>query len=229
MDLAGDGEGVWQITPHGRFLGETLAQHNLVEGADVLELGAGMANHTIALARQRAKSLVATEIHESFLKFTRRNFRHNCPHYDSIEYRVADWLSLDGEYDVIVTNPPFAKSGKQNRRYYIDSLILDGHKLLRPGGRLIFVQSSMADLSETRARLAQNGFSHKVIATTQNPFRDYYFEDQTFMDEIQKVKNGFELRDGEYYETLYVIHSTLRAWSPPEGAHLPPATCHLKK
>ena len=50
MDLS-EGDGVWQITPHGRFLGKALAEFNLTKGADVLELGAGMANHTILIAR----------------------------------------------------------------------------------------------------------------------------------------------------------------------------------
>ena len=222
MDLGEGSEGVWAITPHGEFLGKTLAEFNLVEGAAVLELGAGMANHTILLARQRAASIVATEIHEDYLATAEANFERNCPDYSPIQFVVADWLSVEGSYDVIVTNPPFAKSGKQNRRYYIDSLILDGHKRLKLGGRLVFVHSSMADLGETKQRLQRNGYDLEIVASTQNPFRDYYFEDQTFMDDIQAVPNGFEVRDGTHFETLYVIHAKLRSWSPPEGAHLAP-------
>lgn len=225
MDLSSEGtedDGVWKVTPHGEFLAKALAEFDLVHGADVLELGAGVANHTILLARKGAKSVVATEIHETFLESTRANFERNCPDYSTIEYRVADWLNVEGTFDVVVTNPPFAKSGKQNRRYYIDSLILDGHKRLRPRGRLIFVQSSMADLQETQRLLDKNGYDHEVLISQQGPFRDYYFEDQTFMDEIQKVPNGFEVKDGQHYETLFVVHATLRDWSPPDGAHLPP-------
>ena len=50
----------------------------------------------------------------------KQNFERNCPDFPNIEYRVADWLSLDGKFDLLITNPPFAKSGKQNRRYYIE-------------------------------------------------------------------------------------------------------------
>ena len=223
MDLSHGGGDDWQVTPHGRFLGEMLAENNLVEGSDVLELGAGLGNHTILLARQNAARILATEIHESFLDSTRKNFAKNCPDFDAIRYEVADWLTGHSKHDVIVTNPPFAKSGKQNRRYYIDSLILDGHKRLNPGGRLVFVQSSMADIGRTGRTLDQNGYDHRIVGTTQNPFRSYYFEDETFMAEIREVENGFEMRGDEYWETLFVIEATLREWSPPEGAHLPPA------
>lgn len=222
MDLSHGGGDDWQVTPHGCFLGEVLAQHDLVGGSDVLELGAGLGNHTILLARQGARRILATEIHESFLESARKNFELNCPDYDAIRYEVADWLDGGSQHDVIVTNPPFAKSGKQNRRYYIDSLILDGHKRLNPGGSIVFIQSSMADLARTKRTLDHNGFDHRIVGTTQNPFRDYYFEDETFMAEIREVEDGYDQRGDEYWETLFVIEATLRAWTPPETAHLPP-------
>ena len=61
MDLSG-GEDDWTPTPHGRFLARILAEHDVVRGRDVLELGAGVGNHTILLVRQGARSVVATEI-----------------------------------------------------------------------------------------------------------------------------------------------------------------------
>ena len=39
------------------------------------------------------------------------------------------------------------------------------------------------------------------------------------MEEIRRVPNGFEVRDGIHYETLYVVHARLRPWSPPATAH----------
>ncbi|MCP3914051.1 MAG: methyltransferase [bacterium] len=217
------GSGAWQPTPHGEFMGQMLAKHNLVEGRTVLELGAGCANHTIVLLRQGAAHIVATEISADLLETTRKNVERNEPDADCIEYCVADWLSVDGKFDVLVTNPPFCKSGKQNRRYYIDSLILDGHKRLRPGGTLLFVQSSMADLAKTQRMLGDNGFEYRVLGERQGPFRDYYFDDETFMSEIQDVEGGFEVRDGKHYETLYVVAAELQPYSPLPGAYAPDA------
>ena len=219
MDLSMGGED-WVPTPHGECLAEVLAENNLVDGKTVSELGAGTGNHTILLARQGAKHIVATEITQALVDTTEVNVKRNVPDA-SMEYRVADWLSTEGRFDVLVTNPPFCKSGKQNRRYYIDSLILDTHKRLNENGTLVFVQSSMADLAKTLDRLNENGYDARVIGERSGPFRDYYFEDEDFMAESSAIEGGFELRDGVHYETLSVIAATLRSYTPPAGAHVP--------
>jgi len=219
MDLSVGAED-WTPTPHGQCLAEVLAENNLVEGKTVLELGAGTGNHTILLARQGAKHIVATEITQELVETTEVNVKRNVPEA-SMEYRVADWLATDGSFDVVVTNPPFCKSGKQNRRYYIDSLILDAHKRLNANGTLIFVQSSMADLAKTLERLNENGYEARVIGERRGPFRDYYFEDEQFMKESASVVGGFDVVEGVHYETLSVIAATLRDYTPPAGAHIP--------
>ena len=219
MDLSME-DGDWKPTPHGQCLSEVLAEKNLVEGKTVLELGAGTGNHTILFARQGAAHIVATEISQAFADTTRANVERNAPGA-SVECRVADWLSTEGEYDVVVTNPPFCVSGKQNRRYYIDSLILDAHKRLKPGGTLVFVQSSMADLAKTLRRLDENGYEARVLGERSGPFRDYYYEDEAFMEESRAIEGGFETRDGVDYETLTVVAGTLREYTPPSSAHLP--------
>ncbi len=219
MDLdasAGD----WTPTPHGVLLAEALAEHpELFEGRDVLELGGGIGNHTIPLVRMGVNRLVTTEILPERSETTRRNVERNCPEATNVEYRVADWLHTDGAFDVVVSNPPFAKSGKRNRRYFIDSLTLDAHKRLRDGGDLIFVQSSMADIEKTTRRLEENGYAVDILKTSEGPFRDYYFEDEAFMEEMKQVEDGFEIRDGTYYERLFVVRARLLPWSPPKGAH----------
>ncbi len=221
MDLSG-GDDDWSPTPHGQLLALALAENNLVRGKSVLELGAGLGNHTILLLRQGPCSMVATEITAERLDTTRSNVERNMGSpwpEPNIEYRAADWLNTEGRFDVLVTNPPYMVSGKQNRRYFIDSLILDAHKRLNPGGTLVFVQSSMADTAKSIRRLEENGYAVRTLATSRGPFRDYYFEDPTFMEEIQAVPDGFELKDGEYTETLTVLCATLQPYSPPDIAH----------
>ena len=166
---------------------------------------------------------MVTESSEDLLASTRKNVERNRPAGSVIEYRVSDWLSTEGTFDLVVTNPPFCVSGKQNRRYFIDSLILDAHRRLRPNGELLFIQSSMADVHKTLRRLDENGFDAKVIERRSGPFRDYYFEDKTFMEEIKQVPDGYTVQDGIHMETLNVIHGTLRPYSPPSIAHIPAA------
>ncbi len=220
MELRAGGDD-WRPTPHGLFLADVLAKNFFAKGKDVLELGGGVGNHTIILLRQGPRSLVVTEIDDALLASTRANVERNRPQESVIEYRVADWLSTEGSFDLIVTNPPFCVSGKQNRRYYIDSLILDAHQRLRPGGELVFIQSSMADIHKTLRRLDENGFDAEVVERRRGPFRDYYFEDETFMEEIKHVPDGYTVENGTYMETLAVIHGTLRHYSPPAIAHIP--------
>lgn len=220
MDLQSEAED-WQPTPHGRLLARVLAEQDLVLGKRVLELGSGLGNHTIVMARRGARSIVATEIQKGFAESTRRNVERNVGADAPVEYRVANWLDTPGRFDVVVTNPPFCKSGKQNRRYFIDSLILDvHHRLEGAGSQVIFVQSSMADLAKSLRRLDENGFDGEVLAREQHPFRDYYLEDESFLAEIAEVPDGFEVRDGEHYENLYVVRGTLRTYTPPQGAHV---------
>jgi predicted RNA methylase len=219
MDLVAD-EDDWKPTPHGILMRDALAQRrDLIEGRDVLELGGGVGNHTILIVRQGARSVVTTEITASRSATTRKNVERNCPGADNVEYRVADWLDTAGEFDLIVTNPPYAVSGRRNRRHFIDDLILNGWKRLRPDGGLLFVQSSMADLAKSRRRLAENLYDDEIVAERSGPFRDYYFDDPTFIEEIQGVENGFEMRDGKHWETLFVLHARLQPWSPPSIAH----------
>ena len=220
MDLSA-GSDDWSPTPHGHWLARMLAENDLVRGRDVLELGAGVANHTILIHRQGARSIVATEITEQLLETTRENFERNCGTAANIRFRVADWLSTEGRFDTVVSNPPFCQSGKQNRRYFLDSLILDAHKRLRPRGEIIFIQSSMADFGETERHMDRNGFDVEVVGTTSGPFRDYYFEDQEFLREIEDVDGGYELREGVYHEHLRVYRDKLRDWAPHSNARTP--------
>jgi predicted RNA methylase len=212
-------EGDWQPTAHGRLLGDVLQRQRLVRGKDVLELGAGVGNHTVLLVRGGARHVVATEITEERLETTRRNVERLCGKDAPVEYRVADWLRTTGKFDLVVTNPPFAKSGKRNRRYFLDKLILDSFRRLKPEGELLFVQSSMADLNLSMQMMLRNGYEPRILAQREEPWREYYFEDPRFLLEAEEVEGGYDERDGQRFEILSVLHGRLRSWSPPAFAH----------
>ena len=141
----------WKPTPHGETLARALTTHDLVSDKEVLELGGGIGNHTIIMARRRPRRLVTTEIAERLIATTRANVERHVPEARSImEYRVADWLQTQGQFDVVITNPPFARSGQRNRRYFIDSLILDGHRRLKPGGQLMILDLAAHKFHQAR-------------------------------------------------------------------------------
>ncbi len=199
--------GVWNPTPHGIHLGKGIAGLD-VSGMRGLELGTGCGLHAIVLARQGAACLTLTEIKDTILE----NARHNLAKHEisiPVKYIVSDWTRVKGTFDALVTNPPFARSGKRYRRYYIDTLILDAHKLVRPGGWLIFVQSSMADIPRSIRLREENGMTVEIVGETGGPFRDYDFEDPTFLNEIANVPGSYTLLEGVYHERLIVFKATL--------------------
>jgi methylase of polypeptide subunit release factors len=205
--------GVWNPTPHGVHLGNMLLELDF-SGEHVLELGTGCGIHAILLARRGAARLTLTEI-EAHIN---ANARHNLVKHGveiPLEFIVADWTQVPaaahdgGPYDVVVTNPPFAKSGKRYRRYFIDTLILDAHKLARPGGRLVFVQSSMADVPRSIRTMEECGMQVRVVGETDGPFRDYYFEDHDYLREMASIPGAYDVRDGVHHERLIVFEARL--------------------
>ena len=165
------------------------------------------------MARQGAAQFTLTEIDQSVLD----NAQYNLKKHDvdiPVRLIVADWTNVptnshDDRFDAVVTNPPFAKSGKRYRRYFIDKLILDAHRLVRPGGRLIFIQSSMADIPRSISLMKEHGMSIRVVGETSGPFRPYYFEDESFMRDIAALPNGYTIVDGIHRERLIVFEATL--------------------
>ncbi|MCH8165405.1 MAG: methyltransferase [Planctomycetes bacterium] len=200
--------GVWNPTPHGVHLAEMLLRLDFAR-MHVLELGTGCGIHAILLAKQNAARLTLTEIDPAI----NDNARHNLEKHGidvAIEYLVADWTHLDaGPFDAVVANPPFAKAITRYRRYFIDTLILDAHKLVRPGGWLVFVQSSMANIPRSIRLMQENGMGVRIVGETDGPFRDYYFEDEEFMREIALIPGAYTIRDGVYHERLIVFQAML--------------------
>ena len=80
----------------------------------------------------------------------------------------------------MLLRPRFSRRGVC-RRYFIDSLCLDAHKVLRQNGHLVFIQSSAAGLTRTLAMLEANGFDWEVVAAAQFPWRDYYNLDPSYL------------------------------------------------
>ena len=200
--------GVWNPTPNGILLGETLEQMDF-SNEKVLELGTGCGIHAVILGLRGASELVLTEVDGSILGHAERNLQKygiTCP----VEFLIADWIQVNqNDFDTVVANPPFALSNKTYRRYFIDTLILESHKLLKPGGRLIFIHSTMGDVPRTIRLLEECGLSVRIIADKDFPFRDYYFEDEVYLKEMAAVPGSYTVRDGVRYERLVAFEARM--------------------
>lgn len=202
-------EGVWRLIPHGQALGEGMAKarHCLV-GKTGIEIGVGTGVHAIAALKLGVRMIDVTDIEPDALESAAENARRN-----GVTYRnswIQTWMefSPQDQYDVVLCNPLFCKAGTSDRRFFIKELIRQSPRLLRPGGHLLLVQSSMADFSQTEHELAAAGFYFSVVHHARGLFRDYYFAEPGFIEESRHIPGGFEEIDGAFVETLRVYLCT---------------------
>lgn len=202
-------EGVWKLTPHGRTLGDGMvkARHCLV-GKTAIEIGVGTGVHAIAALKLGVRTIDVTDIEPEALASAAENARRN-----GVSYRdlwIRNWMGFSPRepYDLVLCNPPFCKAGTSDRRYFIKELIRQSPRFLRAGGHLVFVQSSMADFTQTEDELSAAGFCFSIVHDARGLFREYYFDEPGFVEESSRINGGFEEIDGFYIETLRVYLCT---------------------
>ena len=207
MDSSGD---VWKLTPHGLALANGMVKvPHVFSGKSMIEIGAGSGIHAILALKLGAKSIDITDINQISLTIAQKNADKN-----QVQYRhqwIKDWMNFDPpeKYDFVLCNPPFCKAGTPDRRWFITTFIKESKRFLKPGGYIMFCQSSMANFPKTEQELTANNYTYEVVYSTRGLFRDYYFTEPGFMEESRQVENGFEIIDGEYIETLQVYLSQL--------------------
>jgi predicted RNA methylase len=209
------GSDTWKETNHGRIMSEAiieLQKINFFKNKKVLELGGGSANHTKLILENEPDLLVTTEINQGRLEVTKQAVKEHFGKVQNCKFVIADWLDVSGTYDIVITNPPYFVSGKYNRRYFIDELILNSFKRLLPNGHLIFVQSSMADISLTEDRMMENGYDFEIIKQQNFQWRDYYFLDQSFIEMCDNKPGSYFIKDGDRWEVLYVVQGLLKPY-----------------
>lgn len=202
MDSTGD---VWKPTPHGLALANGMVKVPTVfSGKSMIEIGAGSGIHAILALKLGAKSIDITDINQISLTIAQKNADKN-----QVQYRhqwIKDWMDFEPpeKYDFVLCNPPFCKSGTSDRRWFISTYIRESKRFLKPGGHIMFCQSSMANFPKTEQELTENNYSYEVVHSKRGLFRDYYFTEPGFIEDSRQVENGFEMIDGEYIETLQV-------------------------
>lgn len=67
----------------------------------------------------------------------------------------------------------------------------------------------MADIPRSVQLMKDCKMTVQIVGETQGPFRDYYIEDDEFMKESAAVQDGYEIRDGVFYERLIVFRAAL--------------------
>lgn len=188
FDRACRRRGVRLVVPPGVFappsdallLADVLREH--AYGRDVLDVCTGSGILAVTAGLAGARTVTAVDVSRRALIATRLNGLLNGVR---VRTRRGDLLTGIGEsrYDVIVANPPYlpAKSDGSPRglerateagprgRNFLDRLILQAPRHLRPGGVLLLVHSSINGTDESRRQLAKAGLRCDVPSRESGP------------------------------------------------------------
>jgi release factor glutamine methyltransferase len=174
--------GVWP--PHGdaAMLAQVVSSHRWALGKDVLDVFTGSGALALAAALDGARTVTAVDVSRRALLSVWLNARRAGTR---VAIRRGDVLApVAGEsFDLIVANPPYlpgeatlptrgvarAWEGGSDGRVLVDRLLDDVAGHLRPGGRVLIVQSSLTGEGQTIERVRAAGLSPEVLARHRGP------------------------------------------------------------
>jgi release factor glutamine methyltransferase len=170
----------------------------------VLEIGTGCGILAIIAAR-KVRKVVATDINPHAVKCAMLNAKTNQLDH-KIEMRRGDLfrpVKKAEKYDVIVFNAPYLPCDTEDQttwlerswvggptgRQIIDRFILEAPCYLEQSGKILLVQSSLANIDETLKRFRQQGLRAKVIAEKKVSFETIVVIQASHLFE-QHIKSG---------------------------------------
>ena len=144
------------------------ARQEVQPGDYVLEIGTG--SGLVAAGLTDCAFLVATEINPHAA---------SCTHTKGIEVVRTDLVTgLRGMFDLILFNPPYlptrpeerindwleyALDGGENGRRLIERFAAEAGRVLKPGGRILLLISSLTGLAEVREVFDRHGYTAGVV------------------------------------------------------------------
>lgn len=174
--------GVYRPRSDTRLLLRALLQAaGPLAGRSVLDLCTGTGALAVAAARAGA-DVLAVDVSRRAVLITRLNARLNGVRVRAV--RGDLWAPLAGRrFDVIVSNPPYlpaldpaaprgaarAWDAGPGGRALLDPLCAGAAEHLTPDGRLLLMQSSLADPAATEAMLSACGLHTRVVAAHEGP------------------------------------------------------------
>ena len=154
-------------------------------GGSVLDMGTGCGILGI-LAAKNANAVVAVDVNPYAVRCAKENAKLN--NVENIIYCVQGdlftSLSESFRFDVVLFNAPYlpadeaevepwigrAWAGGATGRQIIDRFIAEVPNHLKQTGRVLLMQSTLADVDETLRRFADYGVSARVVAEQTLPF-----------------------------------------------------------
>jgi release factor glutamine methyltransferase len=170
--------GVFSPRPDTRMLARVLCEPELVRGASVLDVCTGSGALAVAAALAGAREVTAVDLSRRAVATARLNARRNGVRVRALRGDLFGPVA-GRRFDVIVSNPPYvpARSPRLPRRgarrawdagvdgrALLDRICREAGAHLAPGGRLLVVHSSVADIERTERALRESGLEAGVVA-----------------------------------------------------------------
>ncbi|MEM2080679.1 MAG: class I SAM-dependent methyltransferase [Candidatus Bathyarchaeia archaeon] len=160
------------------------------EGERVLDMGTGCGILGI-VASKRAHEVIAVDVNPYAVRCAKYNSKVNdvLSKIATVQGDLFTWLSENAKFDVILFNAPYlpedgsasdswinrAWAGGATGRQIIDRFISDVPKYLMQSGRVLLMQSSLANVNETVRRFADYHMRTRVLAKYDLPFFETLF------------------------------------------------------
>jgi release factor glutamine methyltransferase len=165
------------------MLAEHVRREALPRNPRVLDLCTGSGLIAISAALAHDAEAVAVDVSRRAVWAARLNAALNGVRIRAVQGDLLDAVAGE-QFDLIASNPPYlpgpteslpqrgpsrAWEGGVHGRVFIDRICDAAPAHLRPGGRLLLLQSSVCDVEATLTRLAGNGLEPEVAFTHRGP------------------------------------------------------------
>ncbi|MHB8657339.1 MAG: HemK2/MTQ2 family protein methyltransferase [Solirubrobacteraceae bacterium] len=174
--------GVFRPRSDAVLLARVIVERGLAEGLDVLDVFTGSGVLAAVAGVCGASSVTAIDVSRRAVASARRNGRRNGVRVRALRGDLFEPVA-GRQFDLITANPPYlpgpanppsrgvarAWEGGPDGRVLVDRLCAAVGEHLRPGGRLLLVQSSLTGESDTCSKLTARGHHVEVLARQVGP------------------------------------------------------------
>jgi release factor glutamine methyltransferase len=161
------------------FLAADILTQIVKENDKLLDIGTGCGILAV-IAAKNAKNVIATDLNPHAIKCTKINAETNYV-VSKIEVRLGDLfqpIQKTEKFDIIVFNAPYLPSSQREQktwigrawaggptgRQLIDRFITEAPNSLKRNGKILLVQSSLANIEETLNKFREADLEAQVIA-----------------------------------------------------------------
>jgi len=167
------------------FLAADCIAQIVKEGDTLLDMGTGCGILAIIAAR-KAKKVIATDMNPHAVRRAKLNAKVNgvSPRIEVRQGNLFQPIRRAERFDVIVFNAPYLPSfpreqrtwigrawaGGPSGRQLIDRFIMEAPRYLKRNGKILLVQSSLANIDETIQKFQEAGLEARVFAEKKFAF-----------------------------------------------------------